>query len=329
MLRQKALQQEDIVRLSNIVESMSTTIANIRSSTIRPAADEVIHKPSYIAEVVELNKSIEEAIKRLQLILNIFSAPYNMDQETNEAALVPRNTENLKSRLTMTEQYLQEIVPARSDIQESRILFEPDDRIVRLMQEMNQRPGLFIQANPRAIAQVMNVLNDYLRSFIEATQLGVYANILSTSNKISELKRATEGVEEQKMEAEAFGITDHEEIRKNWIEILYMVEFTLANLYTRLNEIYGPSAAWLLDQVEVDALKKFYRQLIDKEKILKQELGGGEENGLFDKMKEALTSLMKARKEPPRSKAQIQEEINQNSGTKKRVRDHILKRGEK
>lgn len=330
-IRQRALQGEDVEHLSTIVDSMSTTITNLRDTSLRPAADKVLHSSAYITEILELNTSIEEVLKQIQFILSLFASPYDMNNKTGKAALISRNIESLQSRIQMAQRSLSDILPANKEHKETRTLFEPDDRIVRLMQEMNQRPGLFINANPRAISEVMNVLNDYLRSFIEATKLGVYATIQTTSHKLVQLGVASQKVEKQQQEAEAFGLASHPEVKRNWIEILHAVEFTLANLYVRLTEIYGPSAAWLLSQVEVVALKKFFRELHEDEKRLKSELAGKNEinDGAFARMKEALSKMMKTRQEPPRTRAEIEKELNKKKGHKRYLRPYIEERTRK
>lgn len=327
-MRQKALQAQDIQQLTAIVDAMSETIQNIRNSSLRPAADEVLHSPTNIAEIIELNQTIEEIIRKLGLILNILGGPYHMASRTGEASLAPQNMINLQSRLEMARKHLDDMGATTAAQNETRTLFEPDDRIVRLMREMNQRPGLFVQANPRAVANVMNILDEYLRSFMEATKLGVYANIQSTSSKIAELGIAAQALEEQKQEAEAFGLADYEQIRRDWIEILHMVEFTMAHLYIRLTEIYGPSAAWLLTQVEVNALKTFFRELHEREQQLKKELSGEQEPeaGLFSRMKESLASLIQTRQEPPRSPQQIARELEEAKNRKRYLRPIIQKR---
>jgi hypothetical protein len=273
LLRAESINTAAITKMREACSKIDHILADIQ---VNPEAKRAVtitaSREIYIKNVVDLVQTLSNIINKIGFILNIFKAPYATLTENGLPEHNGDNTAKVRANLMMAILQLKQIGIDPKKAKEDLTPLAPDNALIEKLDKLNRTKESFESMRADKIVEIMTILEEYLNSVISAVKLGVAFNVEATRAQLEQLEEVAGLTAIQTEEDELFGFTDNTNAEKDWHDLLYEIEFTLANFAVKIMEIYRPVGVWTLKKIEVRALQNFTRQIETKVEYLEKKL---------------------------------------------------------
>ena len=260
--RHEALNHQAIIDSRRAVEVMGKLMEALKKTPGQSAVDKVVASPDFVKKVADLQIVTGRVFQELQFILSTLNTPSAIDPQTGDPVLNGDSLARMQVNLDSADRHLGSSVPQLRHPPEDLQLTPPDHDLVKLLHVVNNSPHFF--NSPVAVERVFMILDDYLRSFIQATHLGLVNEVGLTRMEVRKIKDAAVAVEAEHQDDVLYGNPTNPETLRAWQNLLIEVEYTFAGLYTNLHMILGPQADALLRHIPERAIRKMLADVNDQ-----------------------------------------------------------------
>lgn len=242
-------------RLARVSQAMEE-IRRVSPKSVESAAG----REAFIREVVTLSDVKDDLIGRFEDLKGPFSRPYVMDPSTLKPSFNYPNIDLVQDNLSLARRKLALPFTGIPELSTGHdLVLAPDGVITKLLAEVNRNPSCF--ENPGKIVRLFIALRDILDGTAEATGAGIAATVVQTYRRVLVISRAV-----AKLRVERDVLTEYreeagDEQLQRWHRAVHELHVTYAQAIVRAKEVYGVSAAWLMNQVDVGKLDQLHRQL--------------------------------------------------------------------
>lgn len=269
-LRHRAIDGEITEASQKAIRDLQELFRIVSDSPAQDVVKKVVSNPEYVRQVAALQILVGRVFQQLRLVMNIFSTPFAVDPESGHPVLDEGNVAKLLASLDHAQRHLSSAPPRLAQPMEARPLTPPNGDFVRLLRTLNNNPK-FLESDV-AMMRLFQILDDYLRSFLQATHLGVIAEVGQTTMEVGKLAAATAGIDRERRDDMRYEGEVSPETRQKWLDLLMEAEYTFTGLYTRLLDVLGPQADALLRHIPGEVLRKMLQDLSSQADAVKKQL---------------------------------------------------------
>jgi hypothetical protein len=274
-LRTRAQNAEIIEIRDKTLLSLDECLRQLSEGPAAKAVNLATNREQYVMDVLSLTQRIGDVMKKISFILSIFKAGHPINKDSGRPSMDPRHTGLLISNLEMALKHLQSININPHQAREDLSLLAPDHHVITEMSELVTA----LDKNPdtdhtREIIRVMADLDAYLNGIINATDMGVTFSVITTRERVSELRDHADGIHKMAVEAELleFEQPQRDKTEKNLFNLLRDLEYVLSTCTVKITDIYQKNAIWLLTKVDVRTLQNLTRVAQKRMDSMEEEL---------------------------------------------------------
>ncbi len=251
-------------RLALAHYQLGVVFESFKNEAVGAGAKKALDREANIETAAALVRGLQQVMRHLDQILNRFAQPLLVDPQTLEPVLNQGNSLSVAERLDFAIQQFNQMPKSlssgRAANRELTSAVAPTDALVEDVGRLYFIDGFF--EDPKNALQMFKIIDDYLVSILQATQLGIQTTVMQTASQVGNLRKAANNIHGQAEERELYGLEPTSQDLENWKALLEEMELVMARCLVRVLEIYGSNLSVIAKEFDPETIKRLIRELI-------------------------------------------------------------------